>query len=66
MVRTETHSTSCRLLDRPRASSGARPPSDSVPCCTGEPAPLLPSPIARAEDAIPGWDSLWVDLGGEG
>lgn len=32
----------------------------------GEPARELVSPGDGTEGAIPGWDNLWIDLGGEG
>jgi hypothetical protein len=65
MVRTETHSTAC-LLDRLSASSGARPASEAIAFSASDQTRLLSPPCDRAEGSVPRWDSLWVDLGGEG
>jgi hypothetical protein len=66
MRRIESPYTVFHVLDGRIASNSSQTSYACNSLREGEPRRATPSSGDKPEGGIPGWDSLWVDLGGEG
>ncbi len=66
MIRMDSRDPVFRLLDCQIASSSAATANVPISLCEGEQTWDRFSLGDWAEGTIPGWDNLWIDLGGEG
>lgn len=66
MVRTESRQDVFRASGRPKANESALAQNDRSSLCEAEQARKSIVLGQAMHDAIPDWEDLWVDLGGEG